>query len=75
MRYPSKAILLIPELQLAERVSYSRKSCLLGTSVPSHDAVVEGQITLRQGEYAWLEERDAYHASGDTTTLWELRSA
>jgi hypothetical protein len=69
MRHPPKAIFVIPELQFAERVSYCCKPCLLATIVPSHVAVFEGQITLRQGEYARLEQRGAYHASGDTTTF------
>lgn len=69
MRHAPKAVFVIPELQFAERVSYCHKPCLLATSLPSHVAVFEGQITLRQGEYARLEQRGAYHASGDTTTF------
>ena len=69
MEHPPKAIFVIPELRFAERVSYCCKPCLLATSVPSHVAVFEAQITLRQGEYARLEQGGAYHASVQTATL------
>jgi hypothetical protein len=72
MGHPLKAIFLIPELQLAERVSYSCKSCVLATSVPSHAAVCEAQITLRQGGDAWLEQRGAYHDPGNYNLCGEL---
>jgi len=72
MGHPPKAIFVIPELHFAERVSFCCKPCLLATCVPSHVAVFEAQITLRQGEYARLEQGGAYRAPGETTTLWGL---